>query len=40
MERPLALQELLALTRELNLHEDAVFSAVSSLLRSGLVILT
>jgi len=40
MEKPLTLPELLALTLEFDLPEDDVFAAVSSLIRSGFVILT
>lgn len=38
MEKPLSLPELLALTRKLNLHDEAVFEAVISLLRIGLIV--
>jgi len=40
IEKPLALSELLVLTQELNLSDDSVLISVTSLLRSGLIILT
>jgi hypothetical protein len=40
IEKPLAVPELLALARGCNLDKEAVFTAVGSLLRRGLVLLT
>lgn len=39
MEEPLEMQDLLALARGLNIADEAVFAAVGSLLRRGLVLM-
>jgi hypothetical protein len=39
VEKPIALPELLALARGINLDKEAVFVAVGSLLRRGLILL-
>jgi hypothetical protein len=39
LEKPLAFSELLILTKDLNIQDEAVFAAVTFLLQQGLVLM-